>query len=146
MKTATKVVIGVIAGGLLLGVATCGGFAWWIDANKGDLAAMGEEQRAAGEAFGVTTEQLGCIDEALGRQDDCGGFDPMCEAQNGMWLKACLDVATESPGLCEDVPPRTEIIESATWAVGTCANLGRPQDQPCGRLLQQVQEHCHGPL
>ena len=146
MSTGVKIILGVVALGILGCIAVCAGGYFWVENNKDDLAAMGTEQMAAGEAFGLGTEQLGCIDEGLAMQDGCGEFDPMCEARNGIWLKACLGVATTSPGLCDGVPQKTDIIDSATWAVGTCANLGRPQDQPCGRLLQQVQEHCHGPI
>ncbi|MCP4807932.1 MAG: hypothetical protein GY913_09120 [Proteobacteria bacterium] len=146
MSTGVKIVLGLLVLGLVGGAVLCGGGYLWLENNKDGLVAMGEEQIVAGEAFGSTTEQIGCIDEGLAKQDTCGDFDPMCEAGNGIWLKACLGVASESPGLCDGVPSKSDIIDSATWAVGTCGNMGRPQDQPCGRLLQQVQEHCHGPL
>ena len=144
MSKTTKVVLGILAGLLLVSVLSCVGLRMWFDANRDDLANMGQEAEAAGIEHGLTTDQVGCVDEALAQQADCGGFDPMCEAQNGIFLKACLSAAQANARFCDDVPQRSDIMDSAVWAVGTCANLGRPDDQACGRLMQNVQDHCHG--
>ena len=144
MSTSAKVVLGILAALLLVSILSCLGLKMWFEDNKDELANMGEEADAAGIEYGIGSDQAGCVGAGLSQQDGCGAFDPMCEAENSIWLRACLSAATPTPGFCDGVPEKSDIIDSATWAVGTCMNLGRPDDQACGRLLQQVQEHCHG--
>lgn len=144
MSTTAKVVLGILGGLLLLSLLSCLGLKLWIDANKDELMNMGVEAEAEGVDYGVGSDQSGCVGEGLSRLELCGEFDPMCEAENGIFLKSCLSAASPSEGFCDGVPAKNDILESATWAVGTCVNLGRAQDQACGRMLQSVQDHCHG--
>jgi len=142
MSKGVKIALILCLGALIALIATCGGLKVWFEANKDELKNMGEEADAAGIEFGLGSDQPGCVREGLDRKDSCGAFDPMCEAEVGMFVKACLATATPTEGFCDGVPSKTDILESATWAVGTCANMGRPDDQSCGRLMQRVQEHC----
>ena len=142
MSTGLKVVLIL----LVLGVLACGGVLVaskaWFEANKDELAAMGIQATEDGEAFGLGVEQAGCVNEGLSRVDSCGELDPMCEAPIGIFIEACLGTAAPTPGFCDGVPAPESIVDSATWRVGTCQNLGRANDEACGRMLGSVQEYC----
>jgi hypothetical protein len=143
VSTGVKVAIGLV----LVCVLACAGLVVggkvWFEANKDELMAMGERAMTEGEAFGMGTEQPGCVNEALGRVGGCAQIDPMCEAEIGIFLESCLGAATTSPGFCDGVPQESSIMDSATWRLATCQNLGRAGDEACGRILGSVQKHCH---
>lgn len=140
MPTWLKVILVVVAVGiaglLALGV---GGY-WWFTRNKDRFVEMGKRARADATAYAAAHDGAQCLDEALERLDRADGI--LDQAEVKVFLGFCLDDARESPGLCDDVPPRSEIMRSATWAVGRCAALGRAGSQPCSQLVQAVQEHC----
>ncbi len=142
MSTGIKVAIGLV----LLCVLACAGLVlggkMWFEANKDDLLAMGERAEAEGEAFGMGAAQPGCVNEAMRRVDGCGELDPLCEAEVGIFIEACLQVASPTPGFCDGVPEESSIMDSATWRLATCQNLGRGGDEACGRILGSVQKYC----
>lgn len=121
-----------------LGAALVGGF-FWLQSHSEELAVQGKAALRAGHEFGRGKEAPACVDEALGRLGGSPGI--VAEATNKVWLAACLKSARVPAGYCDDVPPRNEIMRSATWALERCAELGR-EDQPCTRLVGAIQERC----
>lgn len=140
MPTWLKVVLGIVVGGFLLCGLGVGGVVWWFDQNKGELKARGEAAMAEGKAFAEGKLAEECVTEALRRNQQDDGI--VAGATHKMFLKACLSAAEVPEDFCASVPPRDEIMASATWALDACAERGLPGDQPCTRLVAAVQEHC----
>src|SRR6185369_9322719 len=137
-----KVVLIIMGAGVLL-VGTCAGAAaWWFNANKDRLAAVGQKAKTDGEVFGKGTNGAGCLTESLRRLD--ASKELMQRVELKMFLGACLKAAAPDPSVCEGAPPRGEIMKSVEWVQGRCTELGvSPNNlQACGGLMQAVQEHC----
>ncbi|MDP2274439.1 MAG: hypothetical protein Q8K32_27080 [Archangium sp.] len=115
--------------------------AWsWYGANKDKLKGVSERAKKEGAAFAFNHDDEACLDEALRRLSARSGI--IDQAEHKLFLKACLEKAARSPGFCTSVPPRSEIMAFAQWAVERCAAKGKTGDQDCSRLMQSVQEAC----
>lgn len=143
LSTGAKVAITVVAVLVLVIAGTCGGIALWINANADDLQAKGKAVMQEGAAFGSGKPAGACVDEGLRRLPNLDGI--MAEATNKVFVESCLKTATLDAAFCAGVPPRDEIMKSATWAVDLCASLGKPGDQSCSRLVGAIQERCLKP-
>lgn len=144
MKKPVKVALFVALGSFALLVATCGGFAAWLYSSSDRLAAEGKAAMREGAHFGGGKGAEECVGEAL-RRLSTQDLGIVGEATNKVFLEACLDVAQAPPGFCHGVPPRDEILKTATWLLARCEGAGRPNDQPCTRLLGAIQEYCLEP-
>lgn len=135
-----KIVL-VLMGGvaLLCGASSAAGY-WWFNENKDKLKGVGERAKAEGAAFAYEHDSEECVDEGLRRLAEHSGI--VDQAGHKLFLKACLEKAQRSPGFCAGVPPRSEIMASASWSVERCVAKGKPEDQSCARLMQAVQESC----
>lgn len=141
MKNPGRVALFIGLGVFALVLATCGGVVAWFYGNSEALAEQGKAAMRDGAHFGGGKDANACVDEALRRLRELDlGF--IGEATNKVFLEACLDVASRPAGFCDGVPPRDEILQSAGWLLARCEALGRPDDQPCTRLLGAVQESC----
>ena len=131
------IVLGVMI--LLCGLSGLG--AWfWYGANKDRLKGVSERAKKEGAAFAFNNNDEGCLDEALRRLSSRSSI--IDQAEHKLFLKACLEKAARSPDFCTGVPPRSELMAFAQWAVERCAAKGKPGDQDCSRLMQSVQEAC----
>ena len=141
MKKGTRTALFVVVGACALLFATCGGIVAWLAANADRLTEQGKAAMHDGAHFGGGKQAPACVEEALRRleQADLGIVG---EATNKVFLEACLDVAARPPGFCDGVPPRDQILTSATWAMDRCAQGGRANSQPCTRLVGAIQEKC----
>jgi hypothetical protein len=143
MSTGAKVAIAVVGGLVLLAGGTCGGIALWLNAHGDELQAKGKVVMQEGASFGKGKPARACVDEGLRRLPNLDGI--MAEATNKVFVESCLKTATIDAAFCAGVPPRDEIMQSATWAVSTCASYGKPGDQSCSRLVGAIQERCLKP-
>lgn len=141
-KSAWKILAALAGVSVLLVVAAVGAGFLWLQNNADTLAEQGKAAMRDGYDFGRGKQATACLDEALARLSDTSGL--IAEATNKVWLASCFKSADIPPGFCDDVPPRSEIVQSATWAVGRCEKAGR-KDQPCTRLVGAVQERCLAP-
>jgi len=141
MPTWLKVVLGVLLAGLLV----CGGggaaFAFWLKSNEGKLKETGTRAKADAEAFAKTSDQSGCVSEALSRLKAKPGF--MEEIEHRVFLSECLKLAPLTKGFCHDVPKQNEIMAVAVFAQQACADYDGPQE-PCQRMMQELTKHCAG--
>src|SRR5690242_17193889 len=103
------------------------------------MRTQGQAQQREATQFAASHDQAQCFDEAKRRDDVCGpSTEISCHVQSGLFFDACLDAATPTPGICDGVPPSTEIMQSAQWEVGLCQ--GQPDNgQNCRNLLQTLQ-------
>ncbi|MFC1521529.1 hypothetical protein ACFL6Y_03885 [Elusimicrobiota bacterium] len=143
MKTFLKIA-GITLGIWLVLVVmiVAGAYFWWM--HKGDLF-VEEAVSAADEAkeFSKHIDQDACVLEAITRLKTSDGL--LYEVNNRVFLKYCLEEAKPRDGFCKGVPKRKEIVRSVSWALATCREYGRPNDQPCTRLVRMIQEHCYKP-
>ncbi len=134
------IIFGVLA---FLGLLAIGGIYWWVTANKDRLLAVGEEGAREGETFASDREQSECVDEGIRKLSSCNGL--MCEAQVKIFTETCIREAEPTPGFCDGVPPKSEIVKASMWAINECSRRGKPNNQRCTRLVQAVLEACHQP-
>lgn len=124
----------------MIGVGVAGYL--WVDANKDRIKEGVIEVGDEAKAFGEKTDQNGCMTEGRARGKACGAFGPMCEAKVLMFLRVCLDYAKPVPGFCDGVPPESDIVGSATWALEQCGAADAVTNNRCSRLQQARQGYC----
>jgi hypothetical protein len=140
MPTWAKVLLAIGCGAVLLLVVIGVGGYFFINSHKDEWIAGARKANDEGTAFAQGKNANDCIDESLARLRTSKGI--LGEARIRVFLKGCLEVAAPSPQMCEDVPPRSEIIKSATWALHECSQRGMSGSQPCSRVMQELQERC----
>lgn len=131
------IVIGVIV--LILISFGVIGFVYF-NRHKDEWMKAGAAAKQEGEAFAPGKDAAQCVDEGVRRLGTCSGLS--CEITIRVFVQSCMRKAAPSPQLCTDVPRRTEILRSAKWAIDECSRRGLAGNQPCGRLMQEVQRYC----
>lgn len=143
----TKVILIVLAAVLIsgiVGIGTCVGLAAiWFDRNQDNILDAGHSAIDEGEAFGAEHTLDECVDEGLRRVDACGAFGMVCEATSGIFMTACFESSDPNPGFCDGVPSPQSIMETVQWSLAYCEEKGRPNRQPCTRVVQNIQRYCH---
>lgn len=122
-------VVGAIAAGLY----------WWSQ-NKDALLAKGKATMEEGEDFGRTSDNRGCVDEAISRYKKEPGFT--AAISSGLFETSCLDSSRPTPGFCNDVPKQTEFVRSGQWRVEQCRKVDLGSDSYCQQLFAPVQQYC----
>ncbi len=112
----------------------------YVKQHRQEWMRAGDAARRDGEVFAEGKEVSQCVDEAVRRIGKCEGLP--CEISERFFLQSCMKKAAPSPQLCANVPPRSEMLHSARWAVEECKRRGQPGSQPCARLMQEVQRYC----
>ena len=135
MTHKTKVAAALIAIIFLFVSLTVSGYLYWLKQNKGDLQAKQTE----GLAFGKTTDDNACWQEALKRQKTAAGLAG--SLQNNSFLLACLAAASNPPGFCDGVPLPSQMIDSAAWINDRCGKLDISITD-CTRLMRTLQTYC----
>ena len=114
----------------------------WLERWAGGLRERGAEVEGEARTFAAGRDQDACIVEGIRRTGACVESVIACQAMASVFLSTCLESATPVPGLCDAVPPESEIMRSVAWRIETCAARGHPDDQACSQLLAAVQRHC----
>jgi len=112
----------------------------YVNQHKEEWVKAGNVAKQEGEAYAAGKDAGQCVDEALRRLGSCRGLQ--CEVMSRLFLEQCMKKAAPAPQLCTNVPRRSEILASARWAIEECSRRGMANNQPCSRLLQEVQRHC----
>jgi hypothetical protein len=128
------------AGAFLCVVATVGYFG--LRQLGSGLRAQGVVVEHEADEFAKGRAAPECVDEALARQAREATFMGGVKAK--AFLHGCLSKARPVAGFCDGVPRYGEILASAQWAVGTCAQHGMPGNETCGRTVQSIIEFCSG--
>lgn len=133
--------LAIAAAVLLLLVLIVGFLAYrWWSANKDEIANSTREAVVAGAAAAEGRDEEACV--ALARERAAGAEGVFEAAGSGMFLRACLENAAESPGLCEGVPASGEFRASIQWVRERCAAEGPGNAASCSPRMQAVQEFC----
>jgi hypothetical protein len=112
----------------------------YFNQHKEEWMKAGAAAKQEGEAFAAGKDGSQCVDEGVRRLGTCSGLS--CEITARAFVQACMAKAAPAPQLCTSVPGRSEIIRSAKWAIDECTRRGLSGNQPCGRLMQEVQRYC----
>ncbi len=135
-----RTVLGIVAVCVLLICMLVVGGKHWISQNKDRWKQEGLQVKAEAAEFGKTHNAQQCLDEALHRSDQCTGFK--CHTLTDIFLRNALKTSQATPGFCDGVPPKTDIMRTATWQNERCRQMGRAQDTFCGNLVREIQKHC----
>jgi hypothetical protein len=140
MPAWAKVLLGIGCGLAVLLIAFGVGIFYYVNGHKDQWVAEGKKIHDEAAVYAASKTGSDCVDESIRRLSSCSGF--VCEVRTRVFLDACLEAAAESPQLCDGVPSRSEIVQSARWSLAECARRGMQGSQPCSRLMQELQKHC----
>lgn len=142
MPTWVKVVLAVVATGILGLAVLVGGVYWWVTSNKDRLKDEGKAALEGGRTYGAAHAKGECVDEAVARVSQCGVAGFVCEATTKIWLKECLGKSTSGPpSWCAGAPEPDSIVAGATWSADECRRRNHPT-QACGRLMADALHAC----
>src|SRR5215471_19629668 len=127
MSKVWVIVLSIIGGLFLLAIVIFGGAAYWFWQNKDRLAQSVERVEKEGKEFGAKSNNEGCLNEALSRHKRDKSIKGRLSTQ--IFLNFCLSESEPSPGFCDGVPPRGEIMKSYNWTLKKCSDAGLQNDQ-----------------
>lgn len=115
----------------------------WLEEWNVQRAEEAKQFRAQGVSFGQANDTQSCLDAAMDGLKGCQGNT--CTINQGLFLKACLEVAEPNPVLCEGIPPfRNKMLEKEKeWARYYCRDKGIAHEG-CRFLLRRQQSFCAG--
>lgn len=140
MPTWLKVVL--IVGGLLLVLvlAAVGTLVYVAQKYGPGLVEAGKHSLEEGQAYGRTSDEQGCVDEAVARHKRAEGFTGMISTN--LFMRSCLETSRPTPNFCDAVPKRMEFMKAARWQLAECKRYGLAPENQCGQLFQEVQQYC----
>lgn len=134
---AIAIVLGAL---LLLAMIVLGAGYFWLQAQAPKFKAAGKAVLAEATEFGKSTDNQGCLEESLERDDRCdGGF--RCHVLNNLFFLQCLKVSSPLAGFCDGVPGADSFTETVAWRLDQCEQRGRTGTS-CGTFFGQMQEYC----
>lgn len=132
-----KIFLIVAAVLLVLGGGCVAAGIWWWSNNGEAFMAQGEAGTAEGQAAGRATDEAGCIER--GRERAAGDASVTGMMSHGIYVRACLNAARETPGFCQGVPAESEFRAAAEWRAQQCPN----GDAGCLVVMQTKQQYCN---
>jgi hypothetical protein len=147
MKTPAKIFLFGCGGLLLIGVVVIGlAFAWlYTKVSDPRFTATIEQARE----FGRTTDNHGCINEALRRAEKLETASPnsMEFWAESSWASNCLDTSQPTQGFCDGVPTMTEEFANAlkenVYEEQMCKKTPFGQyNVHCKSVYSAKQKHC----
>lgn len=137
-------IVGIVIGAiLLLIILVIGGAYYWVKTSGPELRVQAQASANEGTEFGRSTDNQGCLHEALVKYDQCVA-SITCHAMANVFLLSCLDASVPVPGFCDGVPPPGSFMDSVSWRLEQCEEYGRG-GSPCGNLFGQIEEYCGSP-
>lgn len=137
-KLAKGIIITVALLCIIIGGSAMAARSWW-GKNKDRIAEAGRTELLAGQEFGQTTDNAGCVSSSVERYRQSPGM--MQTVKTSMYMSACLDKSQPTPGFCESVPARTEIMKTAEWSAREC-QTAELTDRYCPQLIRRIQDFC----
>jgi hypothetical protein len=134
------IVLSIIGGLFLLAIVIVGGLVYWVAQNKDKWVQSAERVQKEARDFGAKTDNEGCLNETFSRHKGDRSIKGQIATQ--VFLGGCLAASQPSPGFCDGVPPKGEIMKSINWALKKCSDSGLQNDQGCQRIYSTVQDYC----
>ena len=135
MTLKARITFWIISTLLAFTIFIVAGFFFWLFRHRPEF----QKKQAEGIAFGRSTDSDGCWREAVRRQKELNDFGE--SLKNNSFLLSCLIISAPSPGFCEGVPERLEIITGVQWTEKRCAGMDLGAND-CRALLRTVQTFC----
>ncbi len=143
MSKTVKVILIVCACLLVVCSGIAGvGYYWVTTSGKQYFNQMSESAKSTvleGAKFGRTTDQNGCVQEALNRLKSDDSFNGQLNA--GIFLEGCNRTSAPVAGFCDGVPGKLDILKTNSWALQRCNAIGST-DKNCPQLMRAVQRVC----
>ena len=143
MSKAAKVALIAVGVAVLIMVGLTIAGSMWLKSQGGleGLADKAESSMREGREFAFDGhEQSECLGGALDASEGCSGIK--CAVQAQLWARGCLEVATPTAGLCDEIPGPFEIMQTARWQLSVCEEHGRAHDQTCQQTVSVLQQFC----
>lgn len=144
MKRITKVILGVVGLGVLLGALAAAGVQWLLRSVGPTLRDSAKAVHSQGQRAGAALDDSACVAASLdrlrtGAPDGTAGL-----FRENLWLTGCLETSRLNDSLCQAVPSPSAPLQVGLWAAGRCNELGIGGHE-CGTILQRVAEYCSSP-
>ena len=139
MSKAGKIITTLVVSIIILAAGSIGFGLYWWSHHKRELFETAQRQVEQGQEFGKKADEQTCLDEAIGRYKADRGFTGSISI--GLFLRSCLEASHPTPGFCDQVPKRSEILKSVKWQLEQAKKAGI-DDQYGRHLFTQVQEYC----
>ena len=135
-----KALIAILVLGVVLVLGVIGVGVYWWSRNKDELFARGKANMEEGREVGRATDNQGCVDRSVERYKPDPGFSGAIASS--VFMHACLDASSPTPGFCDEVPEVSEIMKSAQWRLTQCQRVDLTSDRYCQQLFAPVQSFC----
>ncbi|MFY9622448.1 MAG: hypothetical protein WAM70_02655 [Pyrinomonadaceae bacterium] len=123
----------------LLIVGAIGAGVWWWMRNKDALRSRARAITTEGKDFGKTTDNKGCVDEALNRYKKDPGL--LSAFANQGFLTACLEASRPTTGFCDNVP-LGDFAKMQEWQAAQCKRYDLRSGRDCQALVMPVAMFC----
>ncbi len=143
MSKNMKIVLIILGCVLLLCTGIAGAGFYWFSTNGKDLIEQvkGNTKKAVeeGQALGATSDENACLAASIQRMSEDSSITSAITGS--LFLNACLEQAKPTPGFCDGVPTKSEILKTSEWIAKKCKAEGM-SGQGCQQLMQVVVRHC----
>jgi hypothetical protein len=108
-----------------------------------------DAEEAAAKTFGASTDEVGCVNEAIRRTAADPSF--ASSSSGSSFLRGCLASCKTTAGYCDAVPafesdatPPAEAQRAKEWRKKQCEATGQEnKDFACAAQFKFAQLHCH---
>lgn len=137
MRIAQTVAIIVAVAAMVCGAA----YLWW-NQNSAELIANGKAHMDKGMTAGRTLDESGCVATAAGALGGEASSSIALGIANSLELSGCLETSRVTPGFCDGIPSRTEMIATGQWIASVCNQIGQAGNTSCNTMIQIIPEYC----
>ena len=139
MSFAAKIVITIVVCFVLAAVGAVGLAAYLWSRHSGELTEATRKQTEQGFEFGQTTDESGCLTEAVARYRAKPGFAG--SMATSMFVQGCFRTSRPTDGFCDRVPSPFDILRSGRWQTEQARKAGLTD--PFGpTVFGQVEAYC----
>ncbi len=141
MTRLQKVLLSVLASGIVLGIFVVGA-TLWLGRKVGHtfMESVGVAQ-SRGRREGALIDESACLVAALERIRANPSMSFPDSLRNNQRFVGCLQASRRSPDVCHDVPPMDAPFKVGLWAGQRCNDIGLSGPY-CTSLLTRLAEHC----
>ena len=142
MTTTGKVLLFGGIGIVLIGIICVVAIVIWLVNAVPRMAKEADQQAAEGRAFGLTTDQRGCVEEGLRRAREFRGVDIGSLIINQGFVDKCLGTSKKVDEFCKGVPSRFD-ADRDDWMKDQCQKVNMsPLGTGCMAPFKAQIEYC----
>jgi hypothetical protein len=139
MSLAAKIAITIVVCLLLSVVAAIGLGALLWSRHGDELIRTSRRQVERGQAYGMETDEAGCLRSALARYRGQPGLAGSLAA--GVFAQSCWRTSRPTAGFCYGVPKPLEVFRTVRWQAEQSKKAG-VDEQFGGQIFAQLQAYC----